>query len=188
MSFNARALSIAFMLLALIILGVVHWRYLRITKAEESLRVFTNNLRDKQFTEAQQQVETAIRLSPNNAHYFATAGLLHERMLQRSFDFESFRNPQLNEAEAAHVRTAIRFYRSTLQLNPHDDHASHNLGWLSWLLKERAEAFAYLQGATKINDSLPLYHISLGLLHEYSGEARRGVPTVCEGHSNFSGS
>lgn len=170
MPFRVRVLPLAFMLVALVLLSAVHWRYLRIAKAEDSLRAFTYSLRDKQFAEAQQRIGTALNISPNNAHYLSNAGLLHERMLQRSFDFESFRNPELSEAETEHVKTAIQFYQRALEFNPHDDHASHNLGWLSWLLKQRREAFAYLQQAAKINDGLPLYHISLGILHEYNGE------------------
>jgi tetratricopeptide (TPR) repeat protein len=170
MPFRIRALPLAFMLLALILLSVMHWRYSRIARAEDSLRAFTYHLRDKQFTEAQQRIETALNLSANNAHYLSNAGLLHERMLQRSFDFESFRNPGLSEAETAHVETAVQFYRRALELNPHDDHAAHNLGWLSWLINRRQEAFTYLQRAITINDGFPLYHISLGVLHEYNGE------------------
>ena len=158
------------MVAPLILLSVVHLKYLRMAQAEESLRALTYDLRANHFTEAQRQIETALNISPNNAHYLSNAGLLHERMLQRSFNFEAFRNPELSEAETEQVKTAIRFYQKAVALNPRDDHALHNLGWLSWLVKEREQAFAYLQQAVKINEGIPLYHISLGILREYNGE------------------
>ena len=170
MPFRVRALTLAFMLAPLILLSVVHWKYLRTAKAEESLRVFTYELRAAHFTEAQRQIETALNISPNNAHYLSNAGLLHERMLQRSFNFEAFRNPELSEVETEQVKTAIRFYQKAVALNPRDDHALNNLGWLSWLVKEREQAFAYMQQAASINSGMPLYYISLGILREYNGE------------------
>ncbi len=170
MTLRARALPLAFTLLGLFLLVVIHVKYVRNVKAEDSLRAFTYQLRDKQFDQAQKGIEAALKRSPNNAHFLSNAGLLHERMLQRSFDFEALRNPDFSETDAAHLKTAIQFYQRALELNPHDDHAAHNLGWLSWLLNQRPQAFSYLQRATEINGGLPLYRISLGVLHEYSGE------------------
>jgi tetratricopeptide (TPR) repeat protein len=170
MSYRDRALPIAFMLVALVLLSIVHWRYLKLTKAEESVPPFVSSLRAKQFSPAEQRINTALSISPDNAHYLSYAGLLHERMLQRRFNFESFRNPELSAAETEQVKTAIQFYQRVLKLNPYDDHASHNLGWLWWLLKDRQQASTYMQQATKINDGLPLYHVSLGMLYEYNGE------------------
>lgn len=158
------------MCLALVFLGAVHWRYLRLTKAEENLRAFTYDLRSDQFAEAQHRIAAALSISPNNAHYLTNAGLLHERMLLRGFDFESFRNRELTAAETEHVKTAIDFCQRALALNPYDAHVAHNLGWLSWFLKQPKEAFAYLQRATEIDEGLPLYHLSLGILHEYNGQ------------------
>jgi tetratricopeptide (TPR) repeat protein len=158
------------MFVALVLLSVVHWRYLRLSRAEESFSAFVASLRAKQFPDAERRIKTSLAISPNNAHYLSNAALLHERMLQYRFDFDSFRSPELSAAETEHVKTAVQLYQRVLQLNPHDDHASHNLGWLFWLLKDRQQAFAYLQQATAINDGLPLYHISLGMLHEYNGE------------------
>jgi tetratricopeptide (TPR) repeat protein len=170
MSFKFRTLPLAFTLVALVALTGVHLRYVRMMKAEEFLRVFISDLHDRHFADAQQKIENSLKLSPNNAHYLSNAGLLHERMLQRSFDFESFRNPQLGDADSAHIKTAIEFYKRALELNPYDDHTAHNLGWLSWLVNQRQDAFNYLQRATDISGDIPLYHISLGLLREYTGD------------------
>ena len=170
MSLNFRPLPLAFSLVALVALAGVHLKYLRNVRAEEFLRAFTYELRDKHFADAQRSIETSLKLSPNNAHYLSNAGLLHERMLQRSFDFETFRNPELSEADAAHIKTAIQFYKRALELNPNDDNAADNLGWLSWMVNQRQDAFNYLHRATDCNSDIPLYRISLGLLREYSGE------------------
>jgi tetratricopeptide (TPR) repeat protein len=170
MPFRVRPLTLAFAVAPLLLLSAVHLKFLRLTRAEDSLRAFTYDLRANRFTEAQREVETALKISPNNSHYLSNAGLLHERMLQREFNFEAFRNPELSEAETEQVKTAIGLYQKAVALNPRDDHALHNLGWLSWLIKDREQAFAYLQQAAKINEGIPLYPISLGVLREYNGE------------------
>jgi tetratricopeptide (TPR) repeat protein len=110
--------------------------------------------------------------------------------LRRGFDFAGFAQPALNAEEQRHVETAIRLYRRVLELNPYDEHACHNLGWLYWLAQRRPDALDHLSRAVALDGDFPLYRISLGLVREYGGvqaeadeeyaQALRSSPSVAD--------
>jgi len=158
-------------LLALLLLACAHFKYVRLQRAEDSFYAFTQRAGRGELDGARASIEAAVAESPDNAHYLSNDALLHERMLRREFDFASFASPALNADERQHVEAGIQLYRRVLELNPYDDHACHNLGWLNWLAGRRQEALDYLGRANALDSDFPLYRISLGLVREYGGES-----------------
>src|ERR1700749_1243997 len=165
-------LPLGLMLLALLALVAVQVRFLSVRSAENSLNSFINHLGHSEFGQAQNEIEKAVSISPQNAHYLSNEALLQERMLQSRFDFNRLRNPELSAEQRQHVERAVELYQQVLKLNPSDDFAYHNLGWLYWLLQEKQSAFQALSRAISIDYSVSLYHISAGLLREYSDDAQ----------------
>lgn len=157
-------------LLALLLLAGAHLKYLQLQRAENSFYSFTQQVGRGELDGARASIKAALASRPDNAHYLSNAALLHERMLRRGFDFAGFAKPALTAEERQHVEAAIRLYRRVLELNPYDDHACHNLGWLYWLAQRREEALGYLSRASALEGDFPLYRISLGLVREYGGE------------------
>lgn len=177
-------------LAALLLLAGAHYKYVGLQAAEESFYAFTQQASRGDFDSARASIEAAVAGSPDNAHYLSNAALLRERLLRRPFDFASFAAPALGAEERGHVEAGIQLYRCVLELNPYDDHASHNLGWLYWLAGRRAEALEHLGRANALESDFPLYRVSLGLVREYGGEtaaadeeyalALRGSPSVAD--------
>ncbi len=157
-------------LLALLLLAGAHFKYARLQAAEESFYAFTQQAGRGDLDAARVSIDAALAASPDNAHYLSNAALLHERTLRRPFDFASFASPAPDADERRHVEAGIELFRRVLELNPFDDHACHNLGWLYWLAGRRAEALEYLSRANELDSDFPLYRVSLGLVREYGGD------------------
>lgn len=157
-------------LAALLLLAGAHLKYLQFQRVEGQFYSFTQQVGRGDLEAARASIEAAAASRPDNAHYLSNAALLRERELRRGFDFAGFARPALNAEEQQHVEAAIRLYRRVLELNPYDDHACHNLGWLYWLAQRRPEALDYLSRAVTLDGDFPLYRISLGLVREYGGE------------------
>lgn len=157
-------------LLALLLLAGAHFKYVRLQGAEETFYAFTRQVGRGELDAARASIDAAVAGSPDNAHYLSNAALLHERVLRRPFDFASFASPVLSADERRSVEAGIGLYRRVLELNPYDDHAGHNLGWLYWLAGRRAEALEHLSRANALDSDFSLYRVSLGLVREYSGE------------------
>lgn len=163
-------LPLGLMLIALLAFVGIHVRYRRVREAENSLSSFIRHLGRSEFSQAQSEIDKAVSISPQNAHYLANQALLHERALQSEFEFDRWRNPELGAEQRRHVEEAIRQYQQVLELNPSDDFVYHNLGWLYWLLQDKQRAAECLHKALSIDYSVPLYHVSNGLLHEYTDD------------------
>lgn len=171
---NRRSLSdaapFALVFVALLGFAAIHLSYRDKQKAENLLNSFVRHLERDELAPAHDDIGRAVALDPQNAHYLANQALLEERALQRRFVFGDFRDPQLTAEQRSHVENAVGSYRRALTLNPEDDFVYHNLGWLYWLLRQKQQAFDCLRRAASLDNTVPLYHVSLGLLHEYSGE------------------
>ena len=141
-------------------------------KAENLFLSFVDQLQCGKFTEAQQSIDAATRLSPDNAYFWACRGLLIERTLQRKFAMEKFLANDLiiNEKEMEHVKAAIASYRKALELNPVDDLFYHNLGWLYVFIKDEKQAEFCFRQAIQIDSKIAVYHVSLGFLKEHEGK------------------
>jgi tetratricopeptide (TPR) repeat protein len=163
-------LPFALVLLALAVFVCIHFRYVRVRQAEGSLYATTRYLDRSEFAQAQQAIENAVSISPQNAHYLGTEALVQERMLQWRFDINQLQRPELNADQKTHVENAIRYYQAVLKLNPNDDFVYHNLGWLYWYMQQKQLAIESLRKAISIDFSVPLYHVSLGLVDEFSGD------------------
>lgn len=124
---------------------------------------------------AVREIDVSIRLSPGNAHYLAHKGLFHERAARRPFSMRGYENPDLTPEERSSLTAAATSYKEVLTLNPKDDCAYHNLGWLSWSLGQPDQASDYLRKAIALDGTIAIYHISLGLLHEYRHEEAQAL-------------
>ena len=140
-------------------------------QAQRAFQLFKLSLHLKQYAKAQGDIDRAISLSPKNAYYVASQGLLLMRMSRRKFDLRSFGNTiNFSQEELEQIRSAVQSYQKALQLNPLDDSYYHNLGWLYWFLQQRDQALNCFQKAISIDGSTALYHVSLALFYEHQGK------------------
>lgn len=158
------------LLAALLPLAAAHLYLRQRWKAETAFGSAVNGIKQGQFDLAQRELANALELDPDNAHYNAHVALLHERMLGRGIEPFKLEPPTFSETEQGHLRAAVQAYRNTLRLNPHDDAAHHNLGWLYWSLRQDEQAEASMRRAVEIDGDAHLYRISLALLYELRGE------------------
>ena len=64
----------------------------------------------------------------------------------------------------------IDIYKTAIVINSYDDNFYHNLGWLYFYSKNYDSAFIYINKAKKIESTISLYHISLGLMNEFMNQ------------------
>jgi tetratricopeptide (TPR) repeat protein len=158
--------------LALCLWACASVEHARERQAESDFQVFISRLAQQQYPAAQGGIERAAALSPRNAYYVASRGLLLVRLSRHQFDAAAFleRKLTLGEEEQKELEAAARLYQQALALNPLDDGHHHNLGWLYALRQQRDEALRSFRQAVSIDGSVALYRISLGLLREQGGE------------------
>ncbi|HWC77097.1 MAG TPA: tetratricopeptide repeat protein [Blastocatellia bacterium] len=139
--------------------------------AADHFRVFVSQMDPARYPEAKLEIEKAVSLSPGNAYYASSFGLLEERMTGRSFDSRLHQASELylDEQEKLHAAAAIRWYEKALELNRNDASFHHNLGWLSAFLKENEQALEHFNKALLLQPNNALYRISRGLFFERSG-------------------
>jgi tetratricopeptide (TPR) repeat protein len=168
-------IPVLLVLLIFIFVSIKEWQH---GKAEVALNSFLSSfdqaLRstdDKQYKVAQEHLEKAISLVPNNPIYLAHRGLLEERRLERQFHVGKFlnNNLQFNEEELKSIRAALNIYLQALDINKHDDLLHLNVGWLYLYLNQRENALEHFKRAVTLDDNNALYHVSLGLLYEQAG-------------------
>lgn len=176
-SYSKKIVALAPTVLAALLYAFSSAMYARERRAEQAFEAFGIRLSQRQYPAAQNVIERAISLSPENAHYLAGRALLSERALARKFDPSGFLNKRLtnSEEEVKALEAAARYYERALALNPLDDGNYHNLGWLYSLLRQREPALRCFQRAVAIDSSVALYHISLGLLYEQGGEGESAL-------------
>lgn len=162
-------LTVAFALLSY---ALVHAKLANERRAADAFRTFTSQLNQKGRPPERQSIEQAVSSSPGNAYYLACQGLFLVRAGAGRFDAASFlsKSYAVSEGEAERLREAARYYERALALNPLDDGNYHNLGWLYAYLGEKEQALLNFRKAVSLDNSIALYHISLGLLHEQGGE------------------
>jgi tetratricopeptide (TPR) repeat protein len=158
------------LLLALGLLALSHYQLQQVWQGEVAFSAALKQINNQQFQPAAADLVVALNASPRNAHYYAHEGLLRERIQSRRIESLLAVQPVLTGSEEQQLRQAVRSYEQVLQLNPDDDLAYHNLGWLHFLLHEDREATACLRKAISLDAAIPLYHVSLGLQRERRGD------------------
>jgi tetratricopeptide (TPR) repeat protein len=141
-------------------------------KGEGQLLTFIERFNHRELVDAQQSIESAINLCPENAYYRACLGLVSERMINRKFNVEDYLNNKslLTDSDKVQVERGIASYRRALELNPTDDEFYHNLGWLYIMNQDEKQAEHCFHRAIKIDNKNALYHISLGIVKERNGD------------------
>src|ERR1041384_7058370 len=175
-----RLLSFWPMLVAIVGLGIAQVERIRIKRTETALHSFINQLDHEEAVEAPANIHSALAISPQNAHYLSSRALWYEKTAEIPFHVEWLKSPQLTSAQDVALRAAIQDYRSVLRLNPNDDFAYHNLGWLYWMVQDRPSAIECLTKANAIDHSVPLYHVSLGLVLEFGGDDAKAAQEYSE--------
>jgi tetratricopeptide (TPR) repeat protein/O-antigen ligase len=141
-------------------------------KGESQFLTFIKQLNHRELVDAQQSIESAINLCPENAYYWACRGLLSERMIHHKFNVEEYLDNKslLTESDKEQVGKGIASYGKALNLNPTDDEFYHNLGWLYILNRDEKQAEHCFHRAIQIDNNIALYHISLGIVKERNGD------------------
>lgn len=122
-------------LVALIVFAIVHLHIHRTWVAEDAFGYSLRSIRQEQYQSAQDHLTRALQLAPDDAHYHAHLAILNERMVGRSIEPFTLERPAFDERQRDHLHKAIQSYQNTLRLNPADDAAYHNLGWLYWFTR-----------------------------------------------------
>jgi tetratricopeptide (TPR) repeat protein len=120
---------------------------------------------------AHRDIDTAISLCPSNAVYLSQLALLYDRETGRHFDASLVTDMDVRQ-RALSIKAAT-LYGQALSIVPTDDLWLHNMGWLYWYDGEPSEAERCLRRSIALEPTIPLYHVSLGLMAEANGD--RGV-------------
>jgi tetratricopeptide (TPR) repeat protein len=145
--------------------------------AADHFRAFVSRMQLTRYPKARLEIEHAVRLSPDNAYYASSFGLLEGRMTGSSFDtgLHLANKPQLDEQAKQHVEAAIRWYETALLLNRMDGSFHHNLGWLRCLLNQNDQALEHFRQALLLEPNNAMYRIGLGLHYERAGSTEDAV-------------
>lgn len=164
-------------LLASALLLLISQRRASASLAADHFRAFVSHMHFTRYPEARLEIEQAVRLSPGNAYYASSFGLLEGRMSGSSFDavLHPASKPDLDEQARQHVEAAIRWYEKALQLNRNDGLFHHNLGGLQRLLDQNDRALEHFREALLLEPNNAMYCISLGLLYEMTGSTQDAV-------------
>ena len=176
-SYRKKTIAIIPIIIVPLIIFAITIHVIRKGNAEHLLLSFVDQLNHRQFIEAQQSMEDATHVSPNNAYYWACRGLLEERKLQRTFNLEKILTGDFvyNEKELEQMKTALTSYRKALELNPADGLFYHNLGWLYIFTKDKKQAEYCFHHALQRDRASAIYHVSLGFLKEKEGKKDSAV-------------
>jgi tetratricopeptide (TPR) repeat protein len=169
-NYQRSILAIAPMLAAMVLLLVSHLHLWQVWNGELLFGSSLKNISGQQIQTAESELAAALQYSPDNAHYYAHQALLRERSLQRHLEPFPLLRPPFSDSEREQLRAAVHSYQKVLEINPSDDHAYHNLGWLYWFLGQEEQGLACLQKAVELDNSIPLYHLSMGMQHELRGD------------------
>lgn len=144
--------------------------------AADHFRSFASHMLLARYSEARLEIEKAVRLSPGNAYYASSFGLLEERA---GGSFGSVllmgNKPHIEEQGKEHVEAAIHWYEEALRLNPNDGSFHHNLGWLRGLLNQNEQALDHFKKALLLEPNNAMFRISHGLFCERSGMIQDAV-------------
>jgi tetratricopeptide (TPR) repeat protein len=122
---------------------------------------------------AEEEIERAINLCPNNGQYVGQKALL--LAITAGVTCNGGNDCAeivmgLKKYDLGKVENATRLYHQALELKPNDDSFHHNLGWLYYMAGRREEAFKHLRKAISIDSGNAIYHISIGLMLEKCGD------------------
>ena len=111
---------------AALLYAISYPTYAKGQKAERAFYSFGLRFNQREYSAAQKDIERAVLLSPNDAYYLASRGLLFERLGRRRFDPAAFLEGRLalSEEELKGINAAVRYYQRSLELNPSDDGAT----------------------------------------------------------------
>jgi len=138
----------------------------------DSYQGFVDNLARKDYGTAEADINKAIRLSPDNALFHASNGLLYFRLVQTPFRLKQLFGEEINlyPEDLNHIESAIQSYKKAILISPNDEGYYHNIGWLYFFSKDQQHSIEYLRNAIALDSTQPMLHVSLGLIQERYGE------------------
>ena len=163
---RASVLPALLFMAALVLFLIAHLRIRKVWGADFRFGSSISSMQEGKLQRAQDELMPIVQAYPDNAHYHAHLAILHERLLDHGIEPFTLERPTFGARQMDHLSAAIQSYQNTLRLNPSDDAAYHNLGWLYWFTRQDDQAIACAQKAVELDPSAYLYHVSLGVLHE----------------------
>jgi tetratricopeptide (TPR) repeat protein len=137
-------------------------------RADGHLRAFYSQVAAADFAHARQSIEDAIRLWPSNARYYGWRGYVASQELPSQCPAHG---SSLDAKTLEQLRQAAADYRHALALNGRDAVAHHNLAWLDHLMGQDQDARREFEQAIVIDPETAIYHLSLGVFLEESGDS-----------------
>ena len=146
---------------------ILQWPLYNCARADGKLTEFYSDIASARLESARTNIDEAIRLWPSNARYYGWRAYGTSQKLPPSCPRKTGVALGADDEQAA--REAILDYRHSLQINPRDAVAFHNLAWLEHILKDDAEAQKDWHQATALDPDNAVFHLSYGMFLEEAG-------------------
>jgi tetratricopeptide (TPR) repeat protein len=148
--------------------------------ADDYFHAFVQQMGSSEYKAAQENIDAALKLWPNNAYYRSGQGLADERLME-SPGTSRFLHPDqpLTPDNQQLINPAVGAYEKALAENPNDDCFHHNLGWLYWFLGQKDRSRDSFKKAIAINGGIALYHVSLGIFYEQISDLQNARVEYC---------
>ncbi|MFT7159747.1 MAG: tetratricopeptide (TPR) repeat protein/O-antigen ligase [Bacteroidia bacterium] len=172
LNFRQKGMTITVTLLLIVALALLGRRNYQTKKSADHITIALDSIQNKNYHEAIFHIEKSLNYVPNNAHYHNIKALALQRLSDKQLKISAgIVKADSYKADDIHNLERIKNeYLTSLKLNSEDDLAHHNLGWTYFELNSINKALFHLEQANKIDPTITIYHISMGLVLEYSGE------------------
>lgn len=151
------------------------WNKNQHLKEINHIAIALDSIQSQKYHEGLFYIEKSIDLAQNNAHYHNIKALVLQRLADKQLKLSSgiIKPDRYNSEDIINLERIKNEYSISLKLNPEDDLAHHNLAWIYFELNEITETLFHLKQAIKIDPTIAIYQISLGLFSEYNGELEK---------------
>ena len=151
------------LILILVLLMFVFGSYYY-TNGQNSYTKFKECFDKKEFSRSSTAINNACQNNSQNSYYLSCKALSLVREYESGFNRQ---NPNSINMPVQKIQECINIYKNAIAINPNDDNFYHNLGWLFFYCNDYDTAIFYIKKAKKVESTISLYHISLGLMYDF---------------------
>lgn len=157
---------------SLLLLSLFAYKYYLAKKASEYGTLAVSFVRQNDFDKALVSLDKAIDLNPQQAIYYIHRATIREKKFANEVISNSLWNENVNygryhRPNASHSEIAsISDYEEALKLNPYDDRAHQNLGWIYFTAGKMDKAINHMEMAVKLDPTEEMGMVSLALVFD----------------------
>jgi len=159
-------------LVTIIVAGVVlafQWPLFQAWRAAAKLTEFYREMSSARFGNARESIDEAIRLWPSNARYYTWRAYCTSQSFLPQCPRKA-RSGGTGTFDRNAIEDAIQDYRRSLDLNPRDAVAHHNLAWLEHVMGNDSEAERDWRRAIELDPATAVFYLSYGMFLEEAGK------------------